>query len=286
MDVFGRLDVDQDPTGHQVGIRPADGERTCKDRSDGDRCLHRAQRGLARSGHGLDVGSSPVGHLVQQVGRRRRSDELLEPVVDFVEGGQGANEGESTSMVGCWAIGATTDPTQGGTLEDAQASLDEVVGNDAACRPCDAALVLDPADVARAYWERAASPPPPTPLEIAPGKALTGLRAYLVIGGDNPYVETHDTPLGTLTFRMEPRYVIDWGDGATDNTRSQGLPYPGGAGEITHTYTEVGSVTVTVTAYWSTSWELAGEGDNLPELPVPTEASLDLPVEQRQAVID
>ena len=62
--------------------------------------------------------------------------------------------------------------------------------------------------------------------------------------------------------------------------------YPGGEGEITHVYTEVGSVTLTVDAYWSGTWSAGGQAGDLPELATPTTADLDLPVEQRQAVID
>lgn len=67
-------------------------------------------------------------------------------------------------------------------------------------------------------------------------------------------------------------------------TRSQGGPHP--SGDVTHVYDETGAVRLTVQAYWTATWTAGGTGGDLPELAVPTEASLDLPVEQRQAVID
>lgn len=199
----------------------------------------------------------------------------------FVEGGEGLDEGE-VGRTGCWAIGATTDPEAGGTLDEAQAAVREFTENGELWGACSADVVLDPDDVAAMYWEGASSPPPPTPLHVAPGRALTGLPAYLEIGGDNPYTETHDTPLGVLTFSMTPRYVVSWGDGATVETESQGGPYPDG--DLVHTYTDAEAITITVDAYWRTGWTLAGESGSLPERPVPTSADLDLDVEQRQVV--
>jgi hypothetical protein len=69
-------------------------------------------------------------------------------------------------------------------------------------------------------------------------------------------------------------------------TDSQGVPWPGGPGEITHVYSDAGGVTVTVQAYWRATWTAGGAGGDLPELPDPTSASLDLPVEQYQARTD
>ena len=81
---------------------------------------------------------------------------------------------------------------------------------------------------------------------------------------------------------MTPRYVVSWGDGETTTTASQGGPYPDG--DVTHVYRDAGGTTITVDAYWRTTWTLAGQGGDLPELAVPTSGSLDLVVEERQAV--
>ncbi|HXH56329.1 hypothetical protein [Iamia sp.] len=94
------------------------------------------------------------------------------------------------------------------------------------------------------------------------------------------------TPIGPASFVMTPRYVVSWGDGASISTESQGVPWPGGPEEISHVYTDAGGVTVTVQAFWRTTWSLAGQGGDLPELAVPTEGSLDLPVEEHQVTTD
>lgn len=134
-------------------------------------------------------------------------------------------------------------------------------------------------------WQSEVQPPPPSPLQVAPGKALTGLTAYLEIGGDPNPVTTLPNPIGPdVVITMTPRYVISWGDGASTDTTSQGGPYP--SGDLTHVYTEAEPVVVTVQAYWTATWSAGGAGDELPELAEPTEASLDLPVEERQVVID
>lgn len=184
---------------------------------------------------------------------------------------------------GCWGIQAVPQG-EGMSWEEAVASQNSQGENGVLWGNCDIEETIDPEFLAQAYWYREAAPPPPTPLEVAPGKALTGLTAYLEIGGEIPHVQTFATPIGALTLTMTPRYVVTWGDGASTETTSQGGPYPDG--DITHTYLDEGGVTITVAAYWHATWTLAGQGGDLPELPVPTEGTLDLPVEQRQAVID
>ncbi len=136
-------------------------------------------------------------------------------------------------------------------------------------------------------WQTSVAPPPPSPLRVAPGRAVTGLRAYLEIGGDVPYELTIANPVGAnIQLTATPRYVVSWGDGASVGTDSQGVAWPGGPGEITHVFTDAGGVTVTVRAYWSGTWSAGSAGGTLPELPVPTEAALDLPVEEYQVTTD
>lgn len=184
---------------------------------------------------------------------------------------------------GCWAIQAVPEG-EGVSYEEALADQQEQGQNGVLWGICEGEEAIDPGFLAQMYWEREAAPPPPTPLRVVPGKAVTGLAAYLEIGGEIPAVESFGTPIGTLTFTMTPRYVVTWGDGASTETTSQGGPPKGG--DVTHVYVEEGDVTITVAAYWHATWTLAGAGGDLPELAVPTEGSLDLPVEQYQAVID
>lgn len=184
---------------------------------------------------------------------------------------------------GCWGIRAVP-AGQGGTYAEAVAQQSAQGENGVLWGNCEVEETIDPEFLATTYWYRAVEPPPPTPLQVRPGRALTGLPAYLEIGGEVPASASFDTPIGTLTFTMTPRYVVSWGDGATVQTESQGGPHP--TGDIVHTYTEDGGVTITVEAYWRATWSLAGAGGDLPELPEPTTGTLDLPIEEYQAVID
>lgn len=187
---------------------------------------------------------------------------------------------------GCWGIRAVP-AGDGVSWAEASAQQSAQGENGVLWGNCEIEDTIDPEELAGAYWYRAAAPPPPTPLEINNGHGtLVGLTTFLVVGGDVPAVASFDTPLGALTFTMTPRYVVDWGDGASTETESQGLPPQGGPGEIVHTYTDDGSVTVTVDAYWRATWSLAGQTGQFGERTVPTSASADLPVEQRQAVTD
>jgi hypothetical protein len=185
---------------------------------------------------------------------------------------------------GCWAIRAVP-AGEGLSYEEALADQQLQGENGVLWGICEGQEAIDPAYLAQMYWEQQAAPPPPTPLTVNSGYGtITGLTAYLEIGGEVPATQSFGTPIGTLTFTMTPRYVVSWGDGSSTETTSQGGPHPGG--DVTHIYVDEGGVTVTVAAYWHATWTLAGAGGDLPELPVPTEAALDLPVEEYQAVID
>lgn len=201
----------------------------------------------------------------------------------FDEDGTGVDAEPGYEDDGCWGVQAVPEG-EGGTYADAVAEQNAQGQNGVLWGNCEVEETIDPGFVAQMYWYRAVVPPPPTPIQVDPGKALTGLTAYLEIGGEIPYVQSFGTPIGTLTFTLTPRYVVSWGDGTSTSTTSQGGPYPNG--DVTHVYTEDDDVTVTVEAFWTASWTLAGAGGQLPEHPVSTEGTLDLPVEQRQAVID
>lgn len=184
---------------------------------------------------------------------------------------------------GCWGIRAVAEG-QGTSYEEAVASQSSQGENGVLWGNCLVEETIDPVFLAQEYWRRAVVPPPPTPLSVAQGRALTGLTTYLEIGGEIPDVQTFGTPIGTLTFTLTPRYVVSWGDGASTSTPSQGGPHP--TGDVTHLYTEEGDVTIVVQAFWTATWSLAGAGGELPEHPVATQDELPLPVEQYQAVID
>lgn len=205
-------------------------------------------------------------------------------VVDTFEGLDVEGNPEQTDR--CWGIriGEEGEAFLRETWAEALAELEEYSDEDYLGR-CAAEDTFDLVAYIHQAWRSVVRPPPPTPLRVAPGKAATGLLAYLEIGGDPAPTETLDNPIGPdVVITMTPRYVVRWGDGATTTTTSQGGPYP--SGDVTHTYLDEGTVTITVEAYWTATWRAGGAGGELPELAEPTSAALDLPVEQYQAVID
>ncbi|MGH9157524.1 MAG: hypothetical protein ACRD1K_17200, partial [Acidimicrobiales bacterium] len=63
--------------------------------------------------------------------------------------------------------------------------------------------------------------PAPRPY-IAPGRAITGLRAYLepnldvpAVAGRATYTGTRSTPLGEVDIAAVGTYMVDWGDERT-----------------------------------------------------------------------
>ena len=144
---------------------------------------------------------------------------------------------------------------------------------------------LDPAVLSIAFW-RTIPLPKPNP-QLPPGYAVTGLPAYLVTNGTlDPAPYDASTPLGPLTIVANATYSVDWGDGSspiwTGPYAQEGRAYPDG--NITHTYDNVGAVTITVIENWTASWRLGPDHGVLPGLQ--TRATIpDLPVRQLQAVI-
>jgi hypothetical protein len=99
-----------------------------------------------------------------------------------------------------------------------------------------------------------------------------------------PYV--FPTPLGQLRIIASGAYLIDWGD-----PRSTGWdgPYPfeGQAwpnGRISHTYDDIGTVTIVVREVWSAKWVLGGATGTLGGLAT-TATIPNYPIHQEQAVI-
>ena len=147
------------------------------------------------------------------------------------------------------------------------------------------AAPLDPATFALEFWQTIPLPvPSPT---IPPGYAVTGKVAYLVTNGTTaPPVYQEQTPLGQLSIQATGSYLVNWGDGPGTSWAgpyaSEGQPWP--AGNITHTYDDVGVYTVTIREQWRAVWRLAGATGDLGGLA--TEATIPgFRAEQLQAVI-
>ena len=163
--------------------------------------------------------------------------------VDFFEG-LAPEEGTYEDESGCW--GATlAEGDSGSTWGEVQQTLTEY--NDAqAYGVCAAEDTFDLVAYVNQAWQSVVQPPPPSPLAIDPhDRAVTGLAAFLTIGGDPNPTSTLPNPIGPdVVITMSPRYVVSWDDGSTTETTSQGGPYP--RGDLTHTYIETGSRTITV----------------------------------------
>jgi len=127
--------------------------------------------------------------------------------------------------------------------------------------------------------------PKPAPY-IAPGYAITGLRAYLETRASESQDFSQQTPLGLLQVRTtRVSYEVDWGD--RSGTDQGPHTYPGLAwpeGRITHTYTDMGRYDVTVTQHWTASWTLAGQSGRIPGLRSAPAVIDDFEVIQLQAV--
>lgn len=203
--------------------------------------------------------------------------------VDFFDG-LAPEDGTYQYDDGCW--GATVaDGESGQSWAEIQATLTEY--DDAqAWGVCAAEETFDLVTYVEQMWQTEVAPPPPTPLVVNNGHgSLTGITAYLEIGGDPAPTQTIPNPIGPdIVITMTPRYVVHWGDGATTETTSQGGPPRGG--DLTHTWIDVGTMDVAVEAYWRATWSAGAVGGNLPELPAPTSETEPVPVEQWQAVID
>jgi hypothetical protein len=139
-----------------------------------------------------------------------------------------------------------------------------------------------PLDFAGQFWKEIPLPVPQP--SIPPGYAITGEPAYLVTGGTvDPPAYTEPTPLGLLSVTATGTYTVDWGDGNSSGPfDAEGLPYPNGT--ITHTYDNVGTLTVTLTENWTATWTLAGAGGTLGQLH--TQATIpNFAIRQIQAII-
>lgn len=135
--------------------------------------------------------------------------------------------------------------------------------------------------VVREWWTQADLPSPDP--YIAPGRAITGLGAYLETRGRTSFVHTLDTEHGQVVVEATGTYLVDWGDGHTSGPHhAEGRPWPDG--DIVHVYTDVGNYDVVVTERWTATWRIAAMAGRLDGLS--TVARIDaFPVGQIQAVV-
>jgi len=154
--------------------------------------------------------------------------------------------------------------------------------------PCPASQPLpavpSPGAAAQMVWRDQVKLPPPEPY-IAPGKAITGLRAFLEIGGPRTKTQTFNVFGYALTITATTSgYDVDWGDGSwSRNLTSSGGPWP--KGDVRHVYTTQGTYTVRVIEHWTGTWSLASGGGGSVDGTLSSEGRIDaFPVVQVQAV--
>ena len=133
-------------------------------------------------------------------------------------------------------------------------------------------------------WRDQMKLPKPEPY-IAPGKAITGLAAFLEIRGPRTTSQSFNVFGYALTITATATsYDVDWGDG----TRSRGLTSAGGPwpyGDVRHVYTNMGKYTVQVVEHWSGTWSVAGGGGGAVAGTLSSEGVIPaFPVDQLQAV--
>lgn len=139
-----------------------------------------------------------------------------------------------------------------------------------------------PSEFAVSFWEEIPLPAPDP--SIAPGRAITGLAAFLETNGATDASFSLFTPLGLLEIGARGAYEVDWGDGTRSGPFDfEGDPWPDGA--ITHTYQLVGSYDVEVTQAWVADWKIGAESGVLTGLST-TGRIEDFPVGQVQAVVE
>jgi len=139
-----------------------------------------------------------------------------------------------------------------------------------------------PQTYARRYWRQQTLPSPQP--HIAPGRAITGMFAYLETRGSTTHTFTEpNTPFGPLQIVATGAYYVDWGDGThTGPHPDEGGPWPDG--RITHEYLRVGAYDVVVTERWTATWSFGSASGTLDELRTVGRID-DFPVQQIQAVV-
>jgi hypothetical protein len=149
--------------------------------------------------------------------------------------------------------------------------------------PLVAAPAVSPAQLAEAFWYTIHLPVPKP--ASSPDYATTGKPTYLSAGDTaDPPSWTRATLLGTLTITAHGSYTVNWGDGSppTGPYTNPGGPFP--TGTMTHTYDDVGTVTIAVAEQWTATWTIGAAHGVLIDLR--TSGTLpDFPVRQIQAVI-
>lgn len=144
------------------------------------------------------------------------------------------------------------------------------------------AAVSPPADIAKTVWHWVHSTPVATPQPLVQaGRGISGLLTYLETDMNLAINETVESPAGPLFVNGTATLTLDWGDGESESgITDPGGPYPNG--QLTRHDPNSGDCTITVTANWVLTWELASTGGGIP---LQTSGAIDnFPVRAMRAV--
>ena len=144
--------------------------------------------------------------------------------------------------------------------------------------------MLSPGAAAQQVWRDQVKLPPPEPY-IAPGKAITGLAAFLEIRGPRTRTQPFNVFGYALTITATASsYDVDWGDGTwSRGLTSSGGPWPNG--DVRHVFTNQGNYRVRVVEHWTGTWSVAGGGGGAVDGMLSSEGRIEaFPVVQVQAV--
>lgn len=197
----------------------------------------------------------------------------------------GSDGAPCVKIIEIWVPEGTVIPENGGVPERFSVCPPNLLGDPP--RPAgeasgDSTSANTPAILASSYWNEIPLPEPEP--YIAPGRAITGMYAYLETRGTTTHSFTEtSTPFGPLEIVATGHYYVDWGDGThTGPHASEGGPWPDG--RITHEYINIGTYDVVVTERWTATWSFGAESGTLDELQTVGRIE-DFPVEQIQAVV-
>ena len=99
----------------------------------------------------------------------------------------------------------------------------------------------------------------PSPFVVQPDHGWVLVNKPTVVHADGGPQTLTTTILGTaVTITATPTsYAWDFGDGVTLTTADPGRPWP--AGTLTHTYTKIGALDLSLTTTWSATYAVAGD---------------------------
>jgi hypothetical protein len=205
---------------------------------------------------------------------------LPTPTVDLAEAS--SQDGKACYVIIAMTLVGLT-PTQIAGLEVSSALTESSMP---ACPDQDGGgpvQVAPPRVIAKDFWDTIPLPvPKPT---SRPDYAVTGKLTYLSAGDTNdPAPWTRQTPYGLLTITAHGTYYVEWGDGTPTSGPygNAGGPYP--SGDITHTYDNVGTVTIRVVEDWTATWTIGALQGTLGGLHT-TGTMADFEVKQIQSVV-